>query len=75
MAYTPCYKLILKMKFYKGDIIYEQKDHNGNEHDMLWAINVFGVLKDTDCENKYLFYRPFKNHVKYLLWRIFKICL
>ena len=50
------------MKFYKGDVIYESNDLRGNPHDMLWAINLFGVLQDIECKDKYLFYRPFKNN-------------
>lgn len=61
------------MRIYKGDIIYEQSDFRDNSHDMLYAINIFGVLKDTDlCEGKYLFYRPVKNKIKHLLWYIQK---
>lgn len=51
------------MKYYKGDIVQKNFDDN---LDMYWGAELIGVNDDVTTDKYYLWYRPFRNHLKRL---------
>lgn len=61
-----------KQQFYKGDIIHYDENMHGINHKLLWNIPISIVLVDTEMEDnrKYIVFRPFKNKIRHLLYKI-----
>lgn len=55
--------------FYKGDIVQREKTPEGITLKHYWCADLIGVNNTVNnIEGYHLWYRPLRNHFKYMVW-------